>query len=81
MARKKVLSTMTYQKLNIEFANNGYILRNPYDEDDLTLVLNEEMCYSIGKEITDTIGEEVKSAYFPVRFVTIEMKITLKDRQ
>lgn len=79
MAKKYKLSETTHTKFNIEFANNGYILRNPYDIDDVDIIQTDEIANAIGKKITDRIGEMISDAYFPVRNGTIKIEITLKE--
>ena len=80
MAKKYKLSETTHTELNIEFANNGYILRNPYDIDDVDIIQTDETGNAIGKKITDRIGEMIKDSYFPVRCGTVKIVITLKEK-
>ena len=50
-------------QLNIEFADNGIILRSPECKDDVSLALAKELDKAIGKKIYDWLNGDVATKW------------------
>ena len=93
MSKKQVTARAEYLKMNIELADNGIIIRNPNEEDEVTLALtreydgevsNENEYRAIGKKIYDWLMGDVTQKHKDDIIITnfdVDVQVKAKGRE
>ena len=96
MSKKQATARAEYLKMNIELADNGIIIRNPNEEDEVTLALNlrdscdyngdncrEDEYKAIGKKVFDFLMDDIVENHteFIITNFDIEVQVVAKGRE
>ena len=96
MAKKQATARAEYLKMNIELADNGIIIRNPNEEDEVTLAITSEArtiyndkdlsneYKAIGKKVYDWLLDVVIQEHESDLIITnfdIEVQAVAKGRE
>ena len=93
MSKKQATAPAECLKMNIELADNGIIIRNPENEDEVTLAMNkgeigdtiydDDIYKAIGKKVYDWILDVVMEEHtdFIITNFDIDITATCKGRE
>ena len=83
MAKKQATAPAECLKMNIELADNGIIIRNPENEDEVTIALEKSEPRAIGQKIfnwLETVAHDHKNDFIITNF-DIDITATFKGRE
>lgn len=96
MSKKQATARAEYLKMNIELADNGIIIRNPNEDDEVTLALHlrdsrdyngdncrEDEYKAIGKKIFDFLMDDLVENHTELIITNfdIEVQVIAKGRE